>query len=141
MIVPLGKISYINRFVRLLLNYRLIGFFLVYNSMNFNTDIDSRNHNHSEDAEQFHPLTNFPVLCWSSAVVPAPTPVSYNQSPILYRYSFVFWGISYKWNHTVCNLVRLGPFSQHKLLPISIVSSLLLPNSILLSRYPTVFFN
>ena len=102
------------------------------------TCVDSCDHHHSQDIEQFHhrdPLC-YPFIA-KAISFPAPTSLSLgNHSSILQLYNFVISEMLYKWNHTVCYLLRLAFLTQHHSLEIhsgccvSIFHSFLLLSSI-----------
>lgn len=48
--------------------------------------------------------------------VPPPHTALGNHCSVFFHYGFVFSGISYTWNHTLCTLLFLACFAQCKLL-------------------------
>lgn len=91
---------------------------------------DSCNHHHSQDAEQFHHLKNFLLL-------PSYTPphrIPGKRWPVAHTYPFLFWRMFCKWDHAICNLLRLTFFGIMPLrfIPVfvCISSSFLLPSNI-----------
>ena len=81
----------------------------MYYSVSFTTCTDLYDQHHNQDMEHFQQLKKFPyvVLSCHPPLSPAPTPV--NRWSLLCHYLF-FSRMSYKWNHRVCNLLRLASF-------------------------------
>lgn len=76
--------------------------------MNFNIYIDPRNHCGNQDTEQFYFPRKLLLSCYSHL-----PPTSNPLTTDLFFITIVLSGRSYKWNHTVSNLLRLASFTQH----------------------------
>lgn len=82
--------------------------------MGFDRGVHSWVHNRNPGRDHLCALQKFPpALLQSVFFPPTPHPVAYKQQSILSLYNFAFNCRSYKWNHTVCNVLCLASFIEH----------------------------